>query len=291
MIKPLLAVNVDLDKLIYPVYVSPKYDGIRTIIKDNCLFSRNGKPIPNKHTQSLFKDYNGFDGELIVGDVTDTNVFQITTSGVMSVEGTPDVYLYIFDKWDAEGGIVSRYEDLKKCYDYENSYNTILVPQTLVNNEKELLDAETFILSLGYEGIIIRNPDAKYKYGRSTLKESALLKLKRFSDSEAEILGVEPLLRNHNEKIINILGYSERSNHKDNKVVDNLLGTLIVKDSKTGIEFNVGSGFTEEQRIQLWNIKEDLIGSVIKYKYFAIGIKDKPRFPIFCGLRHFNDIS
>ena len=86
------------------------------------------------------------------------------------------------------------------------------------------------------------------------------------------------------------MGYSERSNHKDNKVVENLLGTLIVKDIKTGIEFNVGSGFTEEQRIQLWDIKEDLIGSVIKYKYFAIGVKDKPRFPIFLGFRDKGDM-
>ena len=64
-----------------------------------------------------------------------------------------------------------------------------------------------------------------------------------------------------------------------------------VKDIHTGVEFSIGSGFTEEQRREIWNKQVELIGSIVKYKYFEVGVKDKPRFPIFLGFRDKRDIS
>ena len=59
----------------------------------------------------------------------------------------------------------------------------------------------------------------------------------------------------------------------------------------TGVEFSIGSGFTEEQRREIWNKKVELIGSIVKYKYFEVGVKDKPRFPIFLAFRDKKDMS
>ena len=291
MIKPMLGVAVDTTKLMFPVYASPKLDGIRVIIKDNQVLSRNGKLIPNVFIQSLLKSYHGLDGELIVGYPTHPNVFQLTTSGVMSIEGTPNVRLYVFDCWYAEGGIDARYNEVLKITQNSSIVDIEVVPQIVINSLEELYKFEEDCLAKGYEGVMLRYPNAPYKNGRSTVKEGALLKLKRFSDSEAHILGMEPLLRNHNEPTKNALGHTERSSHIYNKVADDLLGALNVKDIHTGVEFSIGSGFTEEQRREIWNKQVELIGSIVKYKYFEIGVKDKPRFPIFCGLRHFNDIS
>ena len=291
MIKPMLGIAVDTTKLVFPVYASPKLDGIRVIIKDNQVLSRNGKLIPNVFIQSLLKSYHGLDGELIVDHPTHPNVFQLTTSGVMSIEGTPNVHLYVFDCWYAEGGIDVRYNEVLKIIQNSSIANIEVVPQIIINSLEELYKFEEDCLAEGYEGVMLRYPNAPYKNGRSTVKEGALLKLKRFSDSEAHILGMEPLLRNHNEPTKNALGHTERSSHIYNKVADDLLGALNVKDIHTGVEFSIGSGFTEEQRRDIWNRQEELKGSIVKYKYFEVGVKDKPRFPIFCGLRHFNDIS
>lgn len=288
MIKPMLGVAVDTTKLVFPIYASPKLDGIRVIVKDGQVLSRNGKLIPNLFTQSLFKSYCGIDGELIVGSPVHPNVFQTTTSGVMTIEGSPNVKLYAFDSWNAEGGINERYVKLLQITK-DNSTNIEIVQQTIVNSEEELLKFEEDCLQKGYEGVIIRYPNAKYKNGRSTIKEGALLKLKRFDDSEAIILSMEPLLRNHNEATKNALGHTERSSHKDNLITDDLLGSLYVQDCVTGVKFNVGSGFTEKQRKDIWNRQEELKGSIVKYKYFKVGVKDKPRFPVFCGFRHFDD--
>ena len=48
------------------------------------------------------------------------------------------------------------------------------------------------------------------------------------------------------------------------------------------------SMYSEEDK-ELWN--NNPIGKIIKYKYFPVGQKDKPRFPIFLSFRHPNDIS
>ena len=93
----MLAIEVDFNKLRYPVYTQSKLDGIRVIIKDGVVYSRSLKAIPNKHVQALFRNLHGLDGELIVGNVTAHDVFQKTTSGVMSKDGEPDVTLYAFD--------------------------------------------------------------------------------------------------------------------------------------------------------------------------------------------------
>ena len=291
MIKPMLGIAVDTTKLVFPIYASPKLDGIRVIIKDNQVLSRNGKPIPNVFVQSLLKSYHGLDGELIVGHPTHPNVFQLTTSGVMSIEGTPNVRLYVFDCWYAEGGIDARYNEVLKITQNSSIVDIEVVPQIVINSLEELYKFEEDCLAKGYEGVMLRYPNAPYKNGRSTVKEGALLKLKRFSDSEAYILGMEPLLRNHNEPTKNALGHTERSSHIYNKVADDLLGALNVKDIHTGVEFSIGSGFTEEQRREIWNKQVELIGSIVKYKYFEVGIKDKPRFPVFCGFRDKRDIS
>jgi DNA ligase-1 len=99
--KPMLAGKAeDVSKVKFPTLVSPKLDGIRALVIDGVVVSRNLKPIPNRYVQKLFSMYEGYDGELIVGSVNGPNVFRETTSGVMSEDGTPDVKFMVFDRWD-----------------------------------------------------------------------------------------------------------------------------------------------------------------------------------------------
>ena len=43
-------------------------------------------------------------------------------------------------------------------------------------------------LNAGYEGLMLRDPNGIYKFGRSSVKENILLKVKEFMDDEAEII-------------------------------------------------------------------------------------------------------
>lgn len=283
--KPMLAGKADLDNIKFPVMASPKLDGVRVIVYDGVVYSRNFKRIPNDHVQELFgrKECHGFDGELIVGDVTSDTVFQATTSGVMTGAGEPDVTLHVFDYTGSIHHFSSRHSELKKRAHKQKHVK--VVPHVLIKNLEELNAYEEECVAQGYEGIMIRDPQGKYKHGRSTTKEGGLLKIKRFEDDEAVVIGCEELMTNHNEQELDNLGHKVRSSKKEGLVPAGKLGALIVKHKTFG-EFKIGSGFTEDARIKLWSERDELKGRLAKFKYQPSGVKDKPRFPVFLGFRN-----
>ena len=156
---------------------------------------------------------------------------------------------------------------------------------------EELLEEEEFALKQGYEGLMIRSFDGKYKHGRSTEKQGYLLKLKQFKDIEAEIVGYKELMHNENEAKINELGYTERSTKKEGKVPAGVLGAFVCKAEGYEDTFDVGTGFTAEQRKRFWEIKDSLIGNLAKIKIQPSGELNKPRFPVFLGFRDRRDLS
>lgn len=275
--KPMLAVEADLERLRFPVLASAKLDGVRAIVLNGTVYSRNLKPIPNKHVQRLFREYDGLDGELIVGMPNAKDVYRQTVSGVMSEDGQPDVKLYAFDT------VTNRHWPYHRRQPQRDRENVINLPNHVANNMDELIKLETTLLEAGYEGLILRDPNAPYKCGRSTVKEGYLLKLKRFMDAEAVVIGFEERMHNGNEAVVNVLGRRERSSHKDNKTGRGDLGAIRVKFGD--IEFSIGTGFDDNSRRDIWNNRSAYLGALVKFKYFPVGVKDAPRFPVFLGWR------
>ena len=285
--KPLLAATTDGTGLTYPLLASFKLDGVRALIVNGVVMSRNLKPIPNQFVQRLFgkKELNGLDGELVVGPPNAKTVFNTTSSAVMSVEGEPDVVFYVFDTHSMpEAEFHARLSYVEKRFKRAPT-GIVFLPQMRVQDEISLVQFEADTLKLGYEGVMLRDPAGIYKHGRSTLKEGILMKLKRFADGEAELIGMAPLYKNANPAKRDELGYLKRSSHKAHKIPTDRMGSLLVRDLKTKVEFEIGTGFTEDQRIQLWAERLALTGRIVKYKYQTVGIVDKPRFPVFLGFR------
>lgn len=281
--KPLLACEADLSKLQFPVLASPKLDGVRAIIRDGEVLSRSLKPIPNRHVQMMFgrPELEGLDGELILGDPTHPAVYRRTVSAVMSIEGEPDVAFHVFDRWNRD----YPYNEVTLSYGL-----TTPVCSTLIRNMEELAEYEVAQLDRGYEGVMLRDPQSPYKFGRSTANEGYLLKLRRFADSEAEIIGFEELMHNQNESTLNETGHTERSTKQAGLLHADTLGALIVRDIHSGVEFKIGTGFTAAERQQFWNLRAIIRGALVKYQYFPTGSKTKPRFPNFQGFRHRIDL-
>lgn len=288
--KPMLAVDCgDTATLRFPLLASPKLDGVRAIIRDGVVMSRSLKPIPNENVQALLGHLpEGLDGELIVYDPTAKDVYRRTVSVVMSEDKpSDDVFFYVFDHISEET-FIERHNAANGLTVGNGS--VVIVPHTVITNLDALLEYEADIVGKGYEGVMLRDPEGPYKFGRSTRKEGYLLKLKRFSDSEAEVLGVVELMHNGNEAKTNALGRTERSTAKAGKTGLGVLGALQVRDAKTGVEFEIGTGFTAAERAAYWTLgTASVIGRLAKYKYFASGSKDKPRFPVFLGWRDRRD--
>ena len=306
MIKsPMLAVAADeahLRALPWPkpYLISAKLDGVRALcMRDKegkpVLVSRKFLPIPNLHTQRLFarEELVGLDGELCVGPTNAKNLMQATTSGCMSVDGEPDVTWQVFDKFDIDETYVRRAYHARNNVlirpNHAISSKVLWLSQYNINSYAELAAREEAFVEQGYEGAMLRDPLAPYKQGRSTLRQGMLLKIKRFADSEAEVLDTYEQMRNENEATTDNLGYTKRSTHAAGKVASGVLGGLRVRDIGTGVEFDLGGGFTAEQRRNLWEGRRHLIGKLVTYKHFPVGVVDKPRFPVFKAFRDRRD--
>lgn len=288
LVRPLLAASAsdaELQRIRYPKLMSPKIDGVRAVVRGGRLLSRTMKLIPNKFTQSMFgnPEFEGLDGELIVGEPTDPHLCDKTRSGVMSHGGNPLVSFRVFDKWNEQKPFVERLLDARSFADVDRRIQP--VPHYLVKSYEDVLTLEEIFLTAGYEGGMLRDPAGKYKQNRSTLNEEILIKVKRFTDAEAIIIECLPLLRNLNARILDERGLSKRSTHRENKIEDDLLGAFLVRDCETGVIFKVGSGFIESDRRKFWENRSSLVGKMIKYKKFLYGEKDKPRQGIYLGFR------
>jgi DNA ligase-1 len=117
------------------------------------------------------------------------------------------------------------------------------------------------------------------------VNEGYLLKVKRFDDSEAEIIGFEEEQFNGNTAETNELGRTKRSTAKAGLVGKGTLGAFTVRDIHTGVEFSIGTGLTALQRGVFWQRRDEYLGKLAKYKYFAVGVKVAPRHPVFLGFR------
>lgn len=299
--KPMLASKYD-EQLIerqLPVIAQPKLDGIRILIRDGIAWTRSLKPLRSSWVQSWVannkKALEGLDCEIITGPATAKDAYRRTSSAVMSYDNEDALQskLHIFDIWDSVEGYYDRYNDLLLQSAYWPDFCTLVDIEWCWSVE-DIRAYEAKLLAQGHEGVILRNPNSFYKFGRGTPKEGQLIKVKQFEDTEATIIATHELMHNANEQKTNELGYSERSGHKDNLVPMGVLGAIEARGHfLDGSEYTVriGTGFDDDDRRMLWAGRDALIGKLVKFKYFASGMKEAPRFPVFLGLRDAEDTS
>jgi DNA ligase-1 len=304
------AVVHDIDQLEYPLWGQPKLDGIRCLKIEGQLLSASFKPIPNEYINEVLTSMvpNGFDGELVLAG---NRPFNEVSSAVMSKKGEPDFEYHVFDYvinntrlefWRRRedlkywfknpcfgGGVVPTKGELRLVRDYVKQ-----VKSKSLLNAVDLRTYEQQMLAEGHEGIMLRCPVGPYKSGVSTLKQQYLLKLKRFQDAEAVVVGFEEQCTNTNAMVRDELGRAKRSTAKAGRFGTGLLGALVVEDRSSlwrNERFRVGGGFTDAQRREIWEDRDSFMGRLVKYKYQDHGTKDAPRHPTFIGWRHIWDTT
>ncbi len=294
---PLAEKHTDIkeDKLAGKWCVEPKLDGARcvAILPANKgrvqLFSRTGKewmnfePVREKlqeinntrnPTQSLV-----LDGEVVV-IVNDHIDFQALQHVLFKKGGDTQHLKYLV--WDA----TTQKEWEKPTRPYRERYEVarefvqhalMEVPgsvarlgivemfETVDPDYKRMVKHSTEFVYKGFEGAMYRRSTEPVLLKRT----KSLIKVKSWIDDEAEVVGA-------------VVGNGKYAG---------MLGALECK-SKDGKLFEVGSGFSDEQRRQYWkehNSKK--LPKQLTYKYFELTEDGKPRFPIFKGFRHSDDIG
>lgn len=285
-IKPMKAPSEgikDLRTLTYPMYFSPKVDGLRAMGHMDRLNSSSMSEFPNDHLNQLMRGprLNGLDGELVVGAPYGQDVMRRTNSGITSQAGEPDFTLYAFDCWNA----LLPYHERQRAVHAMVAALPIrmrtrvqVMPQTLCESAGEAEELEAAWLAQGYEGAMARSPLGMYKFGRATYREGTILKVKRFVDSEAAWVGQEEAMGNSNEK----LESGRRSTRREGLAPLGMLGTIIGMDLQTGAEVRVGPGrLTHRERRLLHERPELAVKRIFTYKHFPADGFEAPRHPVF----------
>lgn len=293
-LRVMLAEDAEYGQIKYPKVVMPKLNGIRAIGNGE-LMSRTLKPIPNNHTRSLLAGACQLpyppDGELVVGAFDASDVYTTTFSGVMSEDGEPDVAWHVFDIYHPTKTFLQRLMLRDQMLTELAHPLIVLVPYCLVYSDDELRGVEAIWGELaGYEGLILKDPEAKYKQGRSTSVDQVMLRLVPWKTSEAVITGVEERQINNNESVADALGYLKKSKHKENFIGAGTAGKFKMKDLKTGKALSVAVP-TVALQDEVWANPDVWVGRIAKYK-FKMPVKPggAPRHPQYEGLRDLIDM-
>lgn len=183
----------------YPYYSQPKLDGVRCLVAEDVMQTRNGKmfvssPHIRDALEGFFEEFPDYilDGELYNHELK--NDFEKIISLARKTKPTPKdleeskemVEFHVYDVITPEPmtyeerleflqeNVMSRFEKI------------VVVTATIVNNFEEAQEKLGEYLESGYEGQMLRKSEAPYEHRRS----KSLLKHKEFEDDEFEIVDV-----------------------------------------------------------------------------------------------------
>lgn len=317
-LKPMLASDWDESKITFPCIAQPKIDGVRGLNMAGRLTGRSLKTHANIYATEFFSHpaLVGFDGELAVVEDNHPELCRLTTSALNRIHGAPQLVWHLFDyvtpvtvglPYDRRYNLLDmRLGEMSKDPELNHLMAHLdIVPMEWCDNMEDLLALDNRWLDEGYEGTIIRSPYKAHKQGRSTVKEGGLLRIKRFIDAEAKVIGIVEGQTNGNEKTTNELGNSTRSTHQENMTPNGQIGSMTgemlqdVFDPQTkklllskGQIVTVSPGkMPVDMRKHLFENPHEILEQAIKFKLFPKGGKDKPRFPTFQSLRAKSDMS
>jgi DNA ligase-1 len=235
-------------------WISEKLDGVRAYWDGTQLISRQGNRFsaPDWFTQGFPKQV--LDGELWMGRNRFAEVSGAVRRQIPDPAQWQKIRFMVFDSPGETGDFDHRLQALRVVFAQLNSPSIALIEQYKIDDETALMKALDQIIANGGEGLMLHLGSAPYRGIRS----DDLLKLKRFSDAEAVVIGHIP-------------GKGKFSG---------MLGAVLVK-MPDGREFKIGSGFSDEQRRH-----PPAIGSIISYKYQGTTASGLPRFASFFRARN-----
>ncbi|HCG7230011.1 TPA: DNA ligase [Vibrio parahaemolyticus] len=230
-------------------WYSEKLDGIRAYWTGQHLVTRNGNRIyaPEWFTESL-PNYP-LDGELWAGRGNFHIVQQTVLDKTPIDSAWREIDFMVFDMPYSAGDYRKRYYNIQDLVFDIDEHHIKYVEHRAIQNEQHLFaQLDKISLSDG-EGVMLRKVSSRYQAGRG----SDLLKLKRYADTEAQVVGYKPGTGR-------LLG---------------MMGAMLVR-LPDGTEFYIGSGFTDEVRRH-----PPKIGSTITFRYNGFTQTGKPRFARF----------
>lgn len=232
-------------------WMSEKLDGIRALWNGTQLITRMGNAV---HAPNWFlKKFPPFpiDGELWIGRGKFSKTVSIVRKKNPNDQEWRQIRFAIFDAPQSATKFEERQAFLKRFFQHDEKNQLFLLRQTQCKGKKHLLRELERITENGGEGVMLRKPFSSYEYKRS----HNLLKVKKFRDGEAVVLGYKP----------------GKGKYKGQ------MGALLV-ELPNGIRFSIGSGFSDQERKN-----PPQPGTKVRFRYQNLTKAGKPRFPSYLG--------
>lgn len=311
--KPQLAEDAILEQVRFPCWVQPKIDGVRAMNLKGRLIGRSLDEFKGFGISDYFSkpEFLHLDGEMTLGSKPNCTerLCSATTGAMGRFKGETemaDIHWWVFDCLQFPGAsYMDRYVRMAvKLADLDHP-RLHVVPYQVCWGIEGLKNAIAEYAEDGYEGTIIRNPDAPYKEGRATKKGQELWRVKPWADAEILVTGITEGNKNANEAKKNSLGRTERSSSAagliPNGQVGSIQGTLLQdfidpitgkKLFDKGLEITVGSGeMSVAEATHYFQNPTEIVGHITKFKHMTHGVKDQPRFPTYVSHRLPQDMS
>lgn len=171
----------------------------------------------------------------------------------------------------------------------DNPEYFLIMPNSFILDSVDDIDwAFNEALNEGWEGLVLTHMEHVYKYGRNTLKQGTILKLKNDNvEYDGVILDIVEAteVKEGVEKTVNELGRSRTSKKKEDRRPSGMAKGFVVQFGEIGT-FTVGlKGFDNEQKRELLENKENYIGRHFKYN----AMPPNKDFPISAYFKSWRD--
>lgn len=247
-----------------------KYDGVRVICvienRTPKFYTRAFNELDVKFLTKIAKELlelsRGIDGVFFDGELTDFDRKSVSGKVTQMMKGSPkesigdDLLFNVFDMDPSEvikigkgsNDYLARRALLETVFSDKEFKNIRLAQKWEAKTKDELMPIYEQIVANGGEGVIMKDPTHVYECKRS----KSWIKFKEVQDCDLVVTGWYP-------------GEGKR---------EGFIGGFICKDLSGEYEVKVGSGFTEQDLIELSRNPDDIIGKVVAIQY-NVPIEDK----------------
>ena len=246
------------------------------------IYGRTGKKLRNVGLLEL--QFEGWDRDAVyIGEICLPSASLEELSGIVNPNRTkpldevPDLEFWLHDCVCRNDFLVGyspltadwRWDDLYRRYQQAATtpYLKVVMTKFDVDETRIRLIAEG-VIDKGYEGVVVKQQDADWKAGR---KNHCSMKIVRGCDYDLRCIGVEE-------------GLGKRQGMVANAIVEwRKFGDPAGEQVRLPVD--LGKGFTDERRIELWHKQDQIVGRVVEVHALQVGSQGSLRLPKVSSIR------